>query len=77
MNDTVIDSLCINPDECNGTVTLRLWTDNHPPHDRRRDTSHLSQVALVSQTCACTLSEDAIERLGIFARSRRRPFPAD
>ena len=77
MTDAIVESPCIAADVCSGTVTLRLWTASHSPYDRRRNKDHFNQATLVNQTCTCSLSEDAIERLGIFARSGRRPFAAD
>ena len=77
MIDTIIDSPCIAADVCSGTVTLRLWAATHPPYDRRRDKDHFNQATLVNQTCACSLADDDIERLGILARSGRRPLVAD
>jgi hypothetical protein len=45
--------------------------EGYPLPERRRADRPVNRVAVVAQTCACTLSDDDIERLGILARSGR------
>jgi hypothetical protein len=65
---TGIDYPCIHNEICHGLVTLRFWTDRRPPYDRRKNADAFNQVTLAKQTCFCSLSDEDIERLGIFAR---------
>jgi hypothetical protein len=71
MTDIRIEQACINAESCGGTATARLWTENFHPGNRRHADPPFNQASLVSQSCTCPLSDDDIERIGIFARSRR------